>query len=111
VFDELIRTNPSDAATFESELTIPTDDDGKALNDLFAELKPGVEDWSESIQMICARCSVSNVHEHPPGGDVTPIRLGRHYGFAGTADAIVAGLERWAAAGAGRRFEPIAEVG
>ena len=112
VFDELIRMEPSDWPTFESQVTVPTDEDGAALNDLFAESDVGAEDWTGSLQMICAQCSVSNVHQHASPDDGTAIRMVvRRYGFGGDPREITAVLERWAGAGEGRAFEPISEIG
>jgi Tetratricopeptide repeat len=111
VFDELIRMDPSDAPTFESQLTVPIEEDGQALTELLADLDVGVEDWSESVQLICAQCDVSSVHEHAAANDVTPIRMVvRRYGFGGDAAVIGAALERWAASGTGRVFEPLSQV-
>jgi hypothetical protein len=111
VFDELIRMDPSDEPTFESRVTVPTEEDGRALTELLAGLDVGVEDWSESVQMICTQCDVSSVHEHATANDVTPIRMVvRRYGFGGDAAVIGDGLERWAAAGTGRGFEPMTQV-
>lgn len=112
VFDELIRMDPSDAPTFESHVTVPTDADNTALNDLFTDLDVGAEDWTGSLQILCAQCSVLNVHQHASPNDSTPIwMVVRRYGFGGDPDVIGAGLERWAAAGDGRSFEPITEIG
>jgi len=111
VFDELLRMDASGAATFESRVTVPTDADSLALNELFADLDVGAEDWTDSIEMLCNQCSTSNVHRHASPDDATPIRMVvRRYGFGGDRDMIVAGLERWAAADAGRSFEPIEQI-
>jgi hypothetical protein len=112
VFDELLRMDPSDAPTFESHVTVPTDDDGRALNTLLADLEIGAEDWTDSVHIICAQCSVGTVHHHASADDPTPIRaVIRRYGFGGDADVIAAGLERWASNGGGRSFEPITLIG
>jgi hypothetical protein len=112
VFDELIRMDPSDAPTFESHVTVPTDADGAALNELFAELDVGAEDWTDSLQFVCAQCSLSNVHQHASPDNGTPIRMVvRRFGFGGDPDVIVGGLERWAAAGDDRSFEPLTQIG
>jgi hypothetical protein len=111
VFDELIRMDPSNAPTFESQVTVPTEDDGAALDALFADLDVGAEDWTDSIYVICAQCSVRNVHHHASTDDTTPIReVSRRYGFGGDPAVIRGGLERWAAAGESRSFEPLTEI-
>lgn len=111
VFDELIRMDPSDAPTFETWVTVPTDEDNTALHELFASLDVGAEDWTESIQFICAKCSVSNVHRHAPADMAAPIRMAvRHYAFAGDSDVIAARLERWATADDARSYEPLVQI-
>jgi len=111
VFDELIRMDPSNSPTFESQVTVPTEEDGAVLNDLLTGLDVGAEDWTDSIYVICAQCSVRNVHHHASTDDTTPIRMVvRRYGFGGDPSLIVAGLERWAAAGESRSFEPLIEI-
>ncbi len=111
VFDELIRMDPSNAPTFESQVTVPTEEDSAALNDLFAGLNVGAEDWTDSIYVVCAQCSVRNVHQHASTDDTTPIRMVvRRYGFGGDPDVIRGGLEQWAAAGESRSFEPLTEI-
>ena len=112
VFDELIRMDPSASATFESNLTVPTDEDGAELQERFAALDAGAEDWTGSIEMLCAQCSVSDVHRHASPDDPTPIRMVvRRYGFGGDREVIASALEGWSRAGAGRAFEPLRQIG
>lgn len=69
VFDEILRLNPSDSPTMEATVLCPTEQDSRALRELFHDSGYGAEDWTESVHLLCKACSEGDpehVHEHVP---------------------------------------------
>ena len=101
VFDELERMDPSSAATHVSEVAWSNDDDEAALHTEVWDRKLGVEDWSRSVQMICATCSLGDAHVHE-GVEAPQVAVHR-YAFAGDTAQITEALRAWASNGDGKR--------
>jgi len=101
VFDELERMDPSSAATHVSEVAWSNDDDEAALHTEVWARNLGVEDWSRSVQMICAACSLAEAHAHD-GVEAPQVAVHR-YALAGDTDQITEALRAWASEGDGRR--------
>lgn len=101
VFDELERMDPSPHPTLQAELRWARPQDEQELDGLFAGVDVGAENWSSSIQMLCAQCSVSSAHVHDAERP-EEIRLRGTWGFGGNADVIRSILATWSAQGDGR---------
>jgi hypothetical protein len=94
VFDELDRMDPSPHPTLRAELTWSAPDDERALYDLFEDPGLGAENWTSSVEMLCARCSLSNAHVHADDA-ADEIRLTGIFGFGGDVEGIRSILETW----------------
>ena len=107
VFDELIRMDPSDLATHTAMATAPGEADVDALIEQGVAAGLGVEDWTSSIQFICASCSLAEAHRHdePTGAPVW--EPDRRLGLAGETGQLRELLDRWSAAGSGRAFRDL----
>lgn len=101
VFDEIERMVPSPIATYRAELRWLVPEDETALSTLLDARDLGGENWTSSIQMLCAQCSLADAHEHRPDPDA-PVLLAGTWGFAGPPDELAATLGEWAGAGSGR---------
>lgn len=107
VFNELARLTPSNFQTFVAFVTCSHPDDRNALRD--ATL-PGIgytEDWTDSIQNLCMRCSYGTPHRHDEreAGDWQP---DRNLGIAAQSRKSVEKLlDSWMAAGSGRLVDGI----
>jgi hypothetical protein len=96
--------DPSAEPTWQTQLTVPTEDDQLALQERFDAAGLGLEDWS-TVRMICRQCSESNPHAHADPSDQTPIpEVTRRFGLAGARDPIERSLYAWTAEGSGRSF-------
>jgi tetratricopeptide (TPR) repeat protein len=101
VFDELERMDPSTASTHVAELAWSESDDEASLHDELTVRSLGGEDWSRTLRVICAKCSLANAHAHE-GSEES--QLGVHeFALAGSTEAIVDALKTWASISAGRR--------
>lgn len=101
VFDELERMEPSPHPTLRAQLSWLEPDDEQALYGLFDDPAYGAENWTASVEVLCAQCSRSSGHVHGPEAD-GEIRLTGTWGFGGDIAGIRAVLETWSAAGPGR---------
>ncbi len=101
VFDELERMEPAAHPTLRAELSWTAPEDERALYALFDDPAYGAENWTSSIEMLCAQCSLAAGHEHASedGGE---IRLTGTWRFGGHVEGIRAVLANWTAAGEGR---------
>jgi hypothetical protein len=102
VFDELERMDPSSAPTHVCEIAWTDDADEAALHTEIADRNLGGEDWSRSVQMICASCSLSSVHAHD-GVEAPQVAVHR-FGLAGDTQQVTDALRAWASNGDGRRL-------
>lgn len=66
VFDELLLLEPSSYGTWTVEATCPGRHERDALLELFEDVDGSIEDWTETVQIICGRCSRGEPHEHHP---------------------------------------------
>jgi tetratricopeptide (TPR) repeat protein len=58
VFDELVVIQRSTYGMWTVEATCPTPEERDALIALFDDVDGAIEDWTESIVMLCVRCSL-----------------------------------------------------
>ena len=63
--------DPSSAPTFHAEVIATTQGDRDALGDAITDAGLAFEDWTESIEMLCAACSRGE-GEHEHEGDAEP---------------------------------------
>ncbi|MFT3696836.1 MAG: tetratricopeptide repeat protein [Kofleriaceae bacterium] len=64
VFDELVVLEKSAYGTWSVEATCASADERDALIALFDDVDGAIEDWTESIVMLCSACSLGTPHEH-----------------------------------------------
>lgn len=64
VFDELLRLEPSGYGTWTVEATCRSPVERDALVAMFDDVDGAIEDWTESLVMLCARCSLGEPHDH-----------------------------------------------
>ena len=108
VFDELARMDPSSAKTHVADLAWPEPEDEVALQDELGARSLGGEDWTTSIEMICATCSLSGPHPHE-GVEAKQIAV-HQYALAGDTASILDALRAWTSVEAGHRVvmtEPV----
>ena len=101
VFDELERMDPSSAPTHVAEIAWASDADEEAIHAEVTSRNLGGEDWTRSVQMICASCSLSSVHAHD-GVEAPQVAVHR-FAFAGETQQITDALRAWASNGDGKR--------
>lgn len=68
VFDELLLLAPSSYGTWTVEATCRTPHERDALLALFDDVDGAIEDWTESLELMCAQCSLGEPHEHHGSG-------------------------------------------
>jgi len=110
VFDELERMDPSPHPTYEADLRWSSPADEQELVDLIGDRDLGGENWTSSITILCAQCSLSNEHEHEPEHP-EEIRLTGRWGFAGPLGELGRALRTWAGAHAERFVSELKPVG
>jgi hypothetical protein len=64
VFDELVVLERSPYGTWTVEATCQGPEERDALVALFDDVDGAIEDWTESLVMLCAQCSLGEPHEH-----------------------------------------------
>jgi hypothetical protein len=64
VFDELVLLEPSGYGTWTVEATCRSPEERDALVALFDDVDGAIEDWTESLVMLCAQCSLGEPHDH-----------------------------------------------
>jgi hypothetical protein len=112
VFDELLRMDPSDEATHVLVVSAPGEGSRDALAATLAEAGLGVEDWTESIEMLCATCSLGEAHEHRDDGEVVAVwAQRRRLGVAGATARVEELADAWRRAEPGRAIESLDAVG
>jgi hypothetical protein len=88
VFDELVVLHTSAYATFEVEVTAPTQE---GLEEWLREVsKAGltVEDWTSSVAILCRACSEGRPHEHHDAAPVAWVPE-RQVGIAATDETAL----------------------
>jgi hypothetical protein len=103
VFDELERMEPSSAPTHVGEIAWASPEDEDALHAELAARHLGGEDWTTSIHMICAACSLADAQPHEHGGVETTQVAVHRWAFAGDTLEVTEALRSWASSGGGRR--------
>ena len=58
VFDELLLLEPSPYGTWSVQATCRTPDERDALTELYADVDGSIEDWTDSITLLCQSCSL-----------------------------------------------------
>ena len=101
VFDELDRMEPSPHPTLRATLSWPAPEDERDLYDLVTDPSVGAENWTSSINTICATCSLEGGHVHPQDRP-DEVRLGGTFGFGGDPAGVRALLAAWTSRGDGR---------
>lgn len=64
VFDELMLLQPSAYGTWQIAMTCEGPAERDALLAVFDGIDGAVEDWTQSITMLCAACSLGEPHDH-----------------------------------------------
>jgi len=65
VFDELDLLQPSSFGTWEIVVRCSSPGERDTLVRTLEEAELGVEDWTDSVEMLCQACSLGEPHEHP----------------------------------------------
>jgi tetratricopeptide (TPR) repeat protein len=81
VFDELLLLEPSSYGTWTVEATCRDVEERDALVALFDDVDGAIEDWTESLEVICAQCSLGEPHDHHEQKDES-WRIDRRLGLA-----------------------------
>lgn len=82
VFDELLLLQPSAYGTWRVLATCATPVERDELVALFDDVDGAVEDWTESVHYLCARCSHGEPHEHHDNAPDTAWSADRELGLA-----------------------------
>jgi hypothetical protein len=64
VFDELVVLEPSAYGTWKISASCENAEERDALVALFEDVDGAIEDWTESVEVLCASCSLGEPHEH-----------------------------------------------
>ncbi len=64
VFDELVLLQPSAYGTWTIQATCRAPEERDAIVALFDDVDGAIEDWTESLVMLCAQCSLGEPHDH-----------------------------------------------
>lgn len=106
VFNELVRLVPSDFRTFVVFVSCQSREDLQPLLDATA---PGIgyaEDWTDSVQFYCLRCSFGAPHQHDRPAEAW--QTSRNLGIAAQSRKSVEKLlDNWVASGRNRHVEGI----
>jgi hypothetical protein len=106
VFDELERWEGSDVPTVEASVQ----GDVEALLAELSSAGHAAENWTQSVRLLCRRCSEGSAHEHSgpsPAGDG-----GDHFlGIAGPVDQVEPVVHAWAAASSDRAVHWVEAAG
>jgi tetratricopeptide (TPR) repeat protein len=107
VFDVLEKWSPSEIPTLQVNVVCPTNEDSRALIDLFDANKFAAEDWTANVRNLCQACSTGNPdgHNHNFGTDNSE----RHFGIASPVGLAEQLLARWANSN-GRAFSDLRAV-
>ncbi len=104
VFDELALLEPSPFHTWRIDLVAPSPSDVEELFRAVAEgTEAALEDWTGSLEMLCAKCSEGLPHEHGEGARrEVAWKAERMVGVATRDERVFAVIEKWVKAGGGR---------
>jgi hypothetical protein len=101
VFDVFERWSPSEIATLIADTECKTDDDARALVDLFEQHHFAAEDWTTGVRSLCRACSNgrSDAHRHStvPSGNARSFGIACPFGLANDL------LAQWVASSPGSR--------
>ncbi|MFC1429213.1 tetratricopeptide repeat protein [Streptacidiphilus sp. N1-3] len=107
VFDEILLFEPSELPTHGVTVTAPGAEDLEALFECFADRGFGAEPAS-SVKLLCTCCSEGS-HEQKSGVDVGSGT--QDFMLAAPADQVVALLDGWGRAAAGRSWRDLYPAG
>jgi len=108
VFNAMERLQPSPYLSYSAFLRCPGQPDAQALVDAEHTSVALVEDWAESIKVLCLRCSYGVPHEHGPEAKAGEWKVERSFGIAALdRQSAKALLERWVGGGQGREIEAV----
>lgn len=82
VFNVFCCQTQSEYDTFEVEVTISSDDDMVALDHLSEKHDCAMEDWTQSVNILCKECSEGTPHEHHNNDADNEWQPKRNIGFA-----------------------------
>jgi hypothetical protein len=83
VFDELSLVQPSTYSTWKVSASCGSREERDAVLALFDDVDGAIEDWTESIELLCAKCSLGEPHEHDDiNAKHQPWRAERELGLA-----------------------------
>lgn len=101
VFDELALLDPSPFKTWCIDVVAPDEKDLEALFRKLAECTDAaLEDWSESLEILCKSCSEGVPHEHvPPSAKAW--HSARRIGVAARDEGVFRHVVAWAGERAG----------
>jgi hypothetical protein len=111
VFDEISRMEPSDLPTHTARVIAPTESDVDALVEMCQENQLGAEDWTSSIQFVCASCSLASTHRHERPDAPPEWEPNRRFGLAGSTERLATSLNQWASADARRSADDLEMIG
>lgn len=94
VFDELSLLRQSSYGTWQVSVQCEHPAERDALIALFTDLDGAVEDWSESLTMLCAQCSAGIPHDVHPAPPASPWRPSRKLGIAVADERELARLKQ-----------------
>ncbi len=98
VFDELGLLEASGYGTWEVLASCATAEERDALVARFEALDGAIEDWTENVEMLCARCSLGEPHDHDHDHAPSSWQPQRRFGVAARDEAVIARLPVDAAA-------------
>jgi tetratricopeptide (TPR) repeat protein len=111
VFDEIARIEPSDLPTQTASVIAPTESDVDALVELCQENHLGAEDWTSSIQFVCASCSLASTHRHERPDGPPEWEPNRHIALAGPTQHLTTVLDEWARSSTSRSAKNLEMIG
>jgi hypothetical protein len=112
VFDVLARLSPSAIPTLRAQVSCEAPTDSAELVERFLGAGSRAEDWTESVRLLCKRCSEGapgEFHEHDP--DESTWSAARDFGLSATLEDADALLSAWAAEAPSRGYHGLEEVG
>jgi tetratricopeptide (TPR) repeat protein len=108
VFDVFMRWSPSEIPTHQAAVTCPSQEDSKALIELFDDHHFAAEDWSANVRRLCRACSTGNPDGHTHAFGTT--ETDRIFGLASPRGLAERLLSTWAARGRGRAFSDLQAI-
>jgi tetratricopeptide (TPR) repeat protein len=103
VFDVLVRLSQSQRSTCEARIDAASPSDVHTLRSMAEAIGMTVEDWTDSLEILCKACGEGTPHEEHDAPQNNEWVARRRVGISAPGfEAAMEVLERWAAAGPGR---------